>query len=239
MPIQFTGERTIEGSTPIRVWLDHIARYEFAGRYVKEKNVLDIACGTGYGSKKLCDFAAAKVVGTDISEEAIDFARVKYGGGGLEFKIGNILDIDSPENYFDVITCFETIEHIKNQEKVFTELRRVLKSEGLLIISSPNRKLTPPSKLIDDHPNNPFHIIEYSAEEFVSILKGHFEILEVYGQRGINKLFFSLFFEKIVRKLLPVLYAPGRGSSALEKISSRKEFRYITVICKKTSCSKI
>ena len=110
--IQFTGERVVEGSTPTRILLDHVARYKFACRYVKERNILDIACGTGYGSKLLCDAGAKKVIGVDISSEAIDFACTKYKMNGLEFKVGDILDIDFPENYFEVITCFETIEHV-------------------------------------------------------------------------------------------------------------------------------
>lgn len=233
--LKFTGERVVEGDTPERIWLDHVERYKFASKYVKGKNVLDISCGTGYGSKILCEAGATKVVGIDISSEAIDFAKTHYQMKGLEFKVGNILDIDSPENYFDVITCFETIEHIKNQEKAFAELRRVLKSEGLLIISSPNRKLTSPGKLIDDYPNNPYHTKEYSVEELVSILRNQFKTLEVYGQRGLPKVFLLPFVKRILLKPFLRLYGPERGISQLEKILPSKEYRYITVVCQKSN----
>jgi len=236
--IQFTGERVIEGETPQRIYLDHVTRYKFASRYVKGKEVLDISCGTGYGSKILYDAGATKVVGVDISRETIDFACAKYKMNGLEFKVGNILDIDFPENYFDVITCFETIEHVQSQEKAFMELQGVLKPKGLLIISSPNRKLTSPGRSVNEPPSNPFHVIEYSANEFISILGDYFEILEVYGQRGINKLFFLPPFERIIRKLFPALYGPEKGNSELEKISFRREYRYITVVCRKTKGDK-
>lgn len=233
--MQFTGERVVEGDTPKRIWLDHIARYEFAGRYVKEKNVvLDISCGTGYGLKYLCDAGAAKVIGVDISSEIVDVARTQYQINGLEFKVGNIQEIDFTENYFDVITCFETIEHVQSQERTFMELKRVLKPNGLLIISSPNRKLTSVGKSINDLPDNPFHTKEYSIREFISVLGNYFEILETYGQRAISKWFFLPFFERIIRKFLPMMYNPEKGKPELKKVSLKKEYRYITLVCKKS-----
>jgi len=233
MVMQFTGEMVVEGDTPERIWQDHIARYRFACRYVKGKKVLDIACGTGHGSKLLCEAGAKRVIGVDISGKAINFATSRYKINGLEFKIGNILNIDFPENYFDVITCFETIEHVQSQEKAFRELRRVLSSDGLLIISSPNRRLTSPGKSIGDRPDNPFHTKEYSTREFISILKNYYGVVGVYGQRAINKVFLLPFFERITRRILPMTYDSSKGSSELEKASLVKEYRYITVVCRK------
>jgi ubiquinone/menaquinone biosynthesis C-methylase UbiE len=231
--IQFTGERVVEGSTPKRIWIDHEARYKFASRYVKGKKVLDIACGTGYGLHILCDSGAEKVVGVDISSETIEFAQINYQMDGLEFKVGNILYINLPKNYFDVVTCFETIEHVQSQEKAFMELKSVLKPMGLLIISSPNRKLTSAGKSINDQPANPFHTKEYLTMEFISVLDLYFNNLAIYGQRSINKLFFLPFFERIMREILPVIYDPRRGNPELEKVLSKKEYRYITVVCQK------
>lgn len=236
--MQFTGEKVIEGSTPKRIWLDHVARYKLASRYVGGKEVLDISCGTGYGSRILCDSGATKVVGVDISSETVDFAQTHYQIMGLEFKVGNILDINFSKNYFDVVTCFETIEHVQNQEKAFTELHRVLKPKGLLIISSPNRKLTSPGKSINDHPDNPFHTKEYSTGEFISVLENYFEILGVYGQRPISKLFLLPFFERIIKRILPMIYDPGKGNAELEKVSSKKEYRYVIAICRKSKSNK-
>lgn len=233
MPIQFTGERVIERITPERIWLDHIMRYEFASRYVKEKITLDIACGTGYGSRILLNRGAAKVTGLDTSIEAIEFANNRYKIDGLEFRIGNILNIDFPENYFDVVVCFETIEHVNNQEKVFSELQRILKLKGLLIVSTPNRRITSPFRSINKPPSNPFHKVEYTLEELTKLLENYFEVLEVYGQRPIKKLFLLPFLERISRRILPMIYDPERGNPKLEKSSPKKEYRYITAICKK------
>ncbi|MCD6225792.1 class I SAM-dependent methyltransferase [bacterium] len=230
---QFTGEKVIEGETPERVWLDHIERYRFASKYVGGKEVLDISCGTGYGSRILYDSGAKRVVGVDISSTTIKFARAKYGADKLEFRVGNILDIGFPGNYFDIVVCFETIEHVWDSEKAIMELRRVLKPQGLLIISTPNRKLTSPGKSINDPPNNPFHKKEYSTGEFILVLRRYLKILEIYGQRPISKVFFLPGFEKIARKLLPMIYSPDRGGPELELLLSKKEYRYITVVCKK------
>jgi len=230
---KFDGERVIEGKTPIRIWLDHVCRYNLACDYAIDKVVLDIACGTGYGSYILRGAGAKKVVGMDTSIETIEFAKNKYQSRELEFKVGNILYIDFPESSFEVITCFETIEHVQNQNKALEELKRVLKPDGLLIISSPNRKLTSPCKSLHEQPDNLFHTIEYTANEFNSVLNDHFKVLNIYGQRGISKLWLLKVVEILTRKLVPSIYDPERGSPELKLMSSFKEYRYITVVCKK------
>jgi len=229
--MEFSGERVIEEATPERIWLDHVTRYEFASRYVKEKVVLDIACGTGYGSILVRRSGAKRVIGVDLSHEAIDFARTKYKISELEFTVGDILNIDFPGNYFDLVVCFETIEHVKNQEKAFSELQRVLKPEGLLIISSPNRKLTSPGKSINDSPANLFHTIEYSPSEFVLLLNKYFASIEVYGQRAVNKLFLLPILVNAMNRFFPGVYDPGKGSPNLKKVSLVNEYRYIIVVC--------
>jgi hypothetical protein len=107
------------------------------------------------------------------------------------------------------------------------ELTRILKTNGLLIISTPNRKLTSPGKSIRDRPNNPYHTVEYSTCEFIRLLSKYFKVLEVYGQRGISKFYLIPIFEKILRIMFPRLYAPERYSCELEKIQSAKEYRYM------------
>jgi ubiquinone/menaquinone biosynthesis C-methylase UbiE len=231
--LQFTGERVVEGKTPDRIWVDHVARYEFAANYVKGKTVLDIACGTGYGSKILIEKNAEKVFGIDLSKESIDFAAENYTGDGLKFMVGDIYEIDFPDNYFDIIVSFETIEHVNDNQKAFSELSRVLNPEGKLIISSPNRKLTSPGRSINDLPNNAFHEIEYTPKEFALILSKYFYINGLYGQRAIKKIFLIPFVEKILRRYQSRLFSLESGSSAVEKIRGFNEYRYISAICAK------
>jgi len=231
--MEFSGERVIEEATPERIWLDHVKRYEFASRYAKEKVALDIACGTGYGSSLILLSGAKKVMGVDISPEAVDFARTKYKMSELEFTVGNILNIDFPRNYFDLVLCFETIEHVKNPEKACSELQRVLKPDGLLTISSPNRKLTSPGKSINDSPSNLFHTIEYLPHEFLLLLNKYFESIEVYGQRAVNKLFLLPIFVNVMSRFFPGIYDPGKGSPNLKKVSLIDEYRYLIAVCRK------
>ena len=231
--IKFTGERVVEGRTPLRIWFDHMERYEFAGNYVQEKNVLDISCGTGYGSFLLKNKRAKTVVGVDISNEAVNFAQEKYKTEGLEFKTGNILKTGYMDNFFDVIVCFETIEHVDDHLKVFLELFRILKPGGLLLISTPNRKITSPFIGVEDTPNNSFHIKEYNFIEFVESLQGISKVIGIYGQRPILKILLHPFIHKIFRKICPFLYNPGKGSPNLEQIKVKNEYRYITLICQK------
>jgi 2-polyprenyl-3-methyl-5-hydroxy-6-metoxy-1,4-benzoquinol methylase len=231
--MNFTGERIVEGITPQRIWLDHLSRYEFAANKVNERIVLDIACGTGYGSKLLIDAGAKEVIGIDINRDTINYASDKYRNKGLQFHVGDITKIDYKNNYFDIITCFETIEHVKDSNKVLVELRRVLKPSGQIIISTPNRKLTSPGKSIDEPPNNNHHEIEYTTCEFIHMLKKIFRVLELFGQRKVLKLFTSNFFRKIFYHVWSDIYSPERGKSTLEKISPYFEYRYVIAVCKR------
>lgn len=233
--LPFTGERAVEGNTPQRIWLDHIARYQFTAKRIENKRVLDIACGTGYGSKILYDAGAKEIIGIDISKETIGFASAKYKEYPLVFQDGDITEIKYDNNYFDVIACFETIEHVLNQEKALLELRRVLRPDGLLIISSPNRTATSPNKLMSDPPDNSFHTIEYSTNEFIDFLENYFVVLEIWGQRRLKKFFYAPFIRKITKLILPEIYSPEKGNPTLEKILLNYEYRYITVVCRKSS----
>ncbi len=234
----FTGERIVEGGTPERIWLDHIARYDFAAGYVRDCIVLDVACGTGYGSLRLCDGGARRVIGVDFSTEAIEFARAKYKRNGVEFGVGDIADIDFPNGSFDVVVSFETIEHISSREEALLELRRVLRPGGTLIISSPNRKMTSPFTSFKQPPQNVFHVAEYTMKELTRCLQTFFEVLEVYGQRAVSKIFLLPLLERVTRRTLPTVYDPSRGKPELEKVSWRKEYRYITVVCRKANSDK-
>lgn len=228
---EFTGERCIEGTTPQRIWVDHISRYEYARRYVAEKTVLDIACGTGYGSRELCLGAARRVVGVDISDEAIDYACMQYRN--IEFRVGDISKIDFPENSFDVITCFETIEHVEDHKVSLKELKRVLRLNGVLLISSPNRKVVSPSRSRTDSPANQFHIKEFDTREFISILSNYFVVEKVYGQRESSKLFYLPFgVGRTFRKLFLRWCSPDAGKPELQKMSIFKEYRYIVAVCR-------
>lgn len=116
----------------------HRARYEFARSYVRDKIAADIACGLGYGCRILKSGGAKTVVGIDLCPEAISYAQSKHQTTGVRFEVGDATQTPLLESSLDIIICFETIEHVPNTEGLLTEFTRILKPEGMLIVSSPN-----------------------------------------------------------------------------------------------------
>ncbi|RDS79293.1 glycosyltransferase [Dyella monticola] len=176
--MEFTGERFLP-SLSGEIRHEHFHRYVWCRALVKGKQVLDIACGEGYGSAILAQQAAA-VTGVDISQEAVDHARSTYGNiAGLLFQQGDAASIPLPDNSVDVVVSFETIEHHDKHVEMMNEVRRVLRPDGLLIMSSPNRIVY--SEKAGYH--NEFHVKELDFGEFDALLKSRFSKVRYYGQR--------------------------------------------------------
>jgi O-antigen biosynthesis protein len=178
MTLDCTGERFLPWMDDDVIYFEHIHRYIFALSFVKGKTVLDLACGEGYGSHILAKVAKT-VVGIDIDKNTIEHASKKYQTRNLTFIQGSILQIPlNDEKRFDVIVCFEAIEHIENHGKMLSEVKRVLKDDGIFIVSSPDRKLFSGSNTYI----NPFHKKELYFEEFSDLLKNHFQHYKIFGQ---------------------------------------------------------
>ena len=118
---------------------EHLHRYAIAREVVAGRDVLDIACGEGYGSALLAQ-SAKSVVGVDVDPNAVAHAASKYGGGNARFLHGECVAIPAGEASVDVVVSFETIEHISEHEVFLSEIRRVLRPGGLVIISTPERE---------------------------------------------------------------------------------------------------
>lgn len=153
----------------------HLARYEFAANFLNpDFVVLDIPCGTGYGSS-LLSRSSKSVLGLDICAPAIEHAREFFHNKNVTFVTG---DMDALEEAtilhnkkFDMIVSFEGIEHINRQEKFLQHIKNNLAKDGTFIVSTPRKP----------H-GNPFHTIEFSQEEFTFILSKYFRIENLYGQ---------------------------------------------------------
>ena len=127
--MEFTGERYVP-AVGGEIRHEHLHRYAFASEFVRGKQVLDIACGEGYGSEMLAR-AAARVIGVDISPEAIDHATRSYGSrNGLQFLQGSAAALPLDDASIDVIVSFETIEHHAQHEEMMAEFSRVLRPTG-------------------------------------------------------------------------------------------------------------
>ena len=168
---------TITPASP--AWGDNRSRYHFAGKHVEGKVVLDVACGSGYGSVILQEHGAAFVVGCDASEIALKQARdVTHEGIALTRASGTGLPLKN--DTVDVVVSLETIEHIGNDTAFVRELARVLSTNGVAVLSTPNARYTKP---VDGVPANPFHVREYTSEELESTLSRSFGSVELLGQR--------------------------------------------------------
>ncbi|MFT7638678.1 MAG: ubiquinone/menaquinone biosynthesis C-methylase UbiE [Pirellulaceae bacterium] len=159
----------------------HFARYEWVQQYCRGKNVIDAACGTGYGTDMVAT-SATSATGIDCSNEAIAEARELYGKSMAQYLVGDITSLPFPNETFDVYISFETIEHINDDSKYLSEAQRVLKKGGLFICSTPNREITNPRTDINDAPFNPHHVREYTSEELQSLLSEQFASTNWYGQ---------------------------------------------------------
>lgn len=161
------GERMIpEHHKNNLVYGEHIIRYEAARDLVKDQVVLDIACGSGYGTAVLSE-NATKVYGVDIDEETISYARENYGRKNIEYIVGSATKIPLPDDCVDVVVTYETIEHIKDYKKFLVETKRVLKKDGLILVSTPND--------IEFIEGNHFHIHEFEYKELIDLLGKYFK----------------------------------------------------------------
>jgi hypothetical protein len=123
---------------------------------------------------------AEYVVGIEIDRTTVEHARAKYKRDNLEFIQASILAIPiKGEGLFDVAVCFEGIEHVAEHEKLLSEVKRLLKQDGLFIVSTPHKALYSDAPAFD----NPYHVKELYLDEFESLLNRYFRHLQLWGQR--------------------------------------------------------
>jgi ubiquinone/menaquinone biosynthesis C-methylase UbiE/uncharacterized coiled-coil protein SlyX len=174
----FTGERFL----PERggeIWYEHWHRYALARQLSKRCAVLDVACGEGYGAATVAEVAGS-VLGVDLSGDAIQHARKRYGHhDNLQFLAASCERLPLADASFDLAISFETIEHIHAQKAFVSELARVLRPDGILILSSPNKRLY--SDAHDYH--NEFHVRELYRDELAELLLGAFPHIAWYCQK--------------------------------------------------------
>ena len=175
--LEFTGERFVPGRVG-EVEFEHIHRYLFASRYVENKDVLDIASGEGFGSYILSQ-AAKSVQGVDISSEAVDNANKLYQASNLSYQIGSCQKIPFPDNSFDIVVSFETLEHIYEQEEFLAEVKRVLRPSGKFIISTPDTIVYSNGEPTTNH----YHVKELTTQEFTNLLSNYFKHQHLFGQK--------------------------------------------------------
>jgi len=180
--LPWTGERFVPGVKG-QVEMEHLHRYIAAMQLCHGKDVLDIASGEGYGCFMLAQVAKT-VVGVDIDSDSVRLATEKYAANPkMHFKVGSCNAIPLEDESLDVVISFETIEHISEQEEFVLEVKRILRKNGVFIVSTPDRVAATPL----DSPANPYHIRELYRDEFYRMLKKRFKEVEFFARRALTK----------------------------------------------------
>jgi FkbM family methyltransferase len=181
--VENRGERhdaTLAMLPPARTEL-HLRRYELAADLLASRggrDVADLACGTGYGSSLLCTSAQTRYHGMDIDARTIEYANSRHGGANRMFYRADATSTPLAAASVDLVASFETIEHIVDTKALVAEYARVLRPDGLLVVSTPN-KLGP----------TPHHVHDFGLAEFIAALSQDFEVVEVLGQLPVDDVF--------------------------------------------------
>jgi len=225
-----------------QVYREHMARYNFAKNYIAHRKVLDVACGSGFGSFAMAE-VAEEVVGLDLDEQAIRFAKEHYQEENLHYETGSATALPFGDAEFGAVVSFETIEHLLDQEKFLEEVRRVLEPSGIFLVSTPDRETIPYFFVNPTEYNNPFHVKELSKRELSNLLAKRFHILEWFGQglftgqkngnrqalSGMKK-YFTWLPESWRLKLKSFLLGAGNTSEIFELHDKRS--KYLIAVCR-------
>lgn len=186
-------------------WGEHIHRYnEVSKRTSGNETILDIACGSGFGTSLLAEKTTADVYGGDISEEAIVLCKKNWNKENLIYKQMDATKLNFDDNTFDIVVSFETIEHTTEYKAMLKELLRVTKPNGVLYISTPNFIINSPSGVV----TNPYHTQEWTRLELDNILTSVFSQFKLFGQKysrynqkSFGKGVENLLYKRGVRKI--------------------------------------
>jgi SAM-dependent methyltransferase len=182
-PLELTGERTLPDVPAENYWYRrHLAVYEWIAARCGGLDVVDMACGEGYGVDVLAR-RARRVTGVDANPEAHEHARLKYTRPGVRFVRDLVESFGEP---CDVVTFLQTIEHVQDPAEILRHFKRMLRPGGTAFVSTPNLlTLAPPGAEKSD---NPWHVKEYRAEEFRALCVEVFEHVELLGLFHARKL---------------------------------------------------
>ena len=184
-PLQLTGERTLPDVPEENYWYRrHLAVYRWIAARCGGLRVVDMACGEGYGSAVLAEHAT-EVTGVDANPEAHEHARLRYGRPGLRFERGLVEEWDDGAPW-DAIVFLQTIEHVNDPAAMLRRFGRLLAPGGVAYVSTPNRLTLAPAGA--DRSDNPWHVREYTPEEYRDLVAPEFGSIELLGLFHARKL---------------------------------------------------
>jgi SAM-dependent methyltransferase len=175
--LALTGERTVPGLAEENYWFRrHEVVYRRLAGHCADRDVLEAGCGEGYGADLIAEVARS-VIALDYDELTVAHVRACYPR--VDARHGNLAELPLPDASVDVVVNFQVIEHLWDQPQFVAECRRVLRSRGLLLMSTPNRITFSPGR---DTPINPFHTRELNAAELSELLvDGGFTVTSMSG----------------------------------------------------------
>jgi SAM-dependent methyltransferase len=184
-PLELTGERTLPDVPSENYWFRrHLAAYEWIAGRVAGRDVVDLACGEGYGSDVLAQ-TAASVVGVDANPEAHEHARARYARANLRFDRALVETYGEP-GAFGAVVFLQTIEHVLAPADLMRHIRSLLSEGGVAYVSTPNvLTLAPPGA---ERSDNPWHLREYRHDEFRALCESAFDAVELLGLFHARKL---------------------------------------------------
>ncbi len=182
-PLALTGERTLPDVAAENYWYRrHLAVYEWIAARCRGLEVVDMACGEGYGSAVLAR-RAARVTGVDANPEAHEHARLRYSAPGVRF-IRELIEVyDEP---CDAVVFLQTIEHVEDPASVLGHIQGMLRAGGTAYVSTPNVLTLAPDGA--ERSGNPWHVREYRSEEFRALCESRFDEVELLGLFHARKL---------------------------------------------------
>jgi SAM-dependent methyltransferase len=184
--MEFTGERVIPGQTDPDLLNEHIARYRFAEGLVGGRTVLDAGCGVGYGSEILAR-KASRVYAVDIAMDAVSAGARDHAPAGVRFVQGSCTGLPFHDASLDVVVAFEVIEHLEDWRGLLSEARRVLRHDGQLLVSTPNRLYYSETRTEP----NAYHVHEFDYAEFRSELEAVFPHTAIFLENHTNAIAFT------------------------------------------------
>lgn len=182
-PLALTGERTLPDVPEENYWYRrHLIVYEWIAQRVEGMRVIDMACGEGYGSNTLA-VSAASVIGVDANPEAHEHAKLRYEGANLSFARDLIETFRAPA---EAVVFLQTIEHLQDPGAALTHFKDLVGTGGMIYLSTPNVRTLAPKGA--ERSDNPWHVHEYTAQEFEHLCEQHFESVEMFGLFHARKL---------------------------------------------------
>ena len=245
-------ERIVPGAAAEVPFRESEMRYLFAGAFARGRTVLDLASGTGIGTHFLLRSGAKKCIGLDLDLDAVRYATVHYSDCAFAVCDGTRLCL--PDGCVDLIVSFETIEHLSDMRAFFGECKRVLRNDGILLCSTPNRDVTR-----WDAADNPFHVREIAIDEFLQLASQFFVECRIYGQCEVSypvhvmrRCFINLIgkahLKRALKRLLPAApvqicteteFSPVPVSSSVQPVRPHvprryKQPRYAVIVARKS-----